>query len=109
MLAFHHLHLRKRVHQNLEPYPHPDKLKNFVDRLIYVTALATPIVTIPQAYQIFSTQNASGVSTFSWSCFAIANIIWTIYGYLHKDRPIIISNTANFVVNMFVVFGAIKY
>lgn len=109
MLAFHHLDIRKRIHQKLEQYPHPDKFKNFVDKLIYATALLTPIVTIPQAYQIFSSRTAAGVSVFSWICFATANVIWVTYGIIHKDKPIILSNFANFIVNLFVIFGAIKY
>ena len=109
MFALHHLHLRKRSYVKLEPYPHPDVLKNRVDKLIYATALLTPVVTIPQAYQIFSAKTSAGVSVFSWICFAIANVIWVIYGVIHNEKPIIISNTANFVINIIVVIGAIMY
>ena len=46
--AFHHFHVRKRVHKNLEKYPHPDKWKNFLDRFIIFIAMFGPIMTLPQ-------------------------------------------------------------
>ncbi len=109
MLAFLHQNIRKRISQKFESYPHPEKLKNIVDKVVYATALIIPIVTIPQAYQIFILKNSTGVSAFSWICYALANIVWTIYGIIHDEKPIIISNVANFVINVIVVIETFIY
>ncbi len=109
MLAFLHQNIRKRISQKFESYPHPEKLKNFLDKAVYVTALVTPIITIPQAYQIFILKTSAGVSAFSWICYSLANIVWTIYGIVHDEKPIIISNVANFFINVIVVIETFIY
>ena len=78
--GLHHFHKRKRIHENLEPYPHPDKLKNFLDRIIYFIGIFTPIVTVPQLLEIWVNQNASGVSLISWAGYLIAVSFWLVYG-----------------------------
>ena len=89
--VLHHLHLRKRIHQNLEQYPHPDKWKNFLDKLIYLVGVSGPIMTLPQLYKIWIEQNASGVSLVSWSWYLIIAFIWSLYGIVHKEKPIIVK------------------
>ena len=51
-LGDHHLQTRKRIHKKLEVYPHSDKWKNFIDKLVYVAGVLAPIFTLPQAYKI---------------------------------------------------------
>ncbi len=80
MLAFLHQNIRKRISQKFESYPHPEKLKNFLDK-----------------------------SAFSWICYSLANIVWTIYGIVHDEKPIIISNVANFFINVIVVIETFIY
>ncbi len=109
MLPIHHINLRKRASKTLDPYPHPERLKNLIDKAVYAAALLTPVVTIPQAYQIFAVKSSAGVSVVSWICFASANIVWTIYGVVHKEKPIIISNIANFFINIVVIVAALMY
>jgi len=58
----HHQHVRKRIHQNLEKYPHPDPKKRFFDKLVYVAGIATPILTLPQLFEVWINKNAVGVS-----------------------------------------------
>jgi len=38
-IAVHHLHKRKRIHEKHEVYPHPDKWKNRLDKIIYFIAI----------------------------------------------------------------------
>lgn len=80
-----------------------------MDHIIYVVCVAIPLIAIPQAWKIWSQQNAGGISLITYGGFVLANVIWVIYGILHKEKPVIILYTALFVVNVFIVVGRIIY
>jgi MtN3 and saliva related transmembrane protein len=108
-LGMHHLHKRKRVYKKLEKYPHPDKFKRIFDKLIYFVAIFGPLFTIPQVIKIWINHDASSISIFSWSGYLCLSIIWFTYGVLHREKPIIITNTLIFILNLLVVIGTILY
>ena len=108
-LAEHHLHTRKKVHQNLEEYPHNDKWKNKLDTLIYLIAISEPIMTLPQAYTIWIRQSAEGVSLISWSWYLITAFIWLAYGIIHKEKPLILSNSFWIVINLIIVIEILAF
>ena len=107
--ALHHQHVRKRVHKNLETYPHPDKFKYYLDKVIYIVGLLTPILTLPQVYSIYAYGSAEGVSLLSWSYYSIAAIIWILYGVIHKEKPIILTYSFMFIVDILIVIGILLY
>jgi len=107
--GLHHFHKRKRIHEKYEAYPSSDKLKNFLDKLIYFVGIFTPIVTIPQLLEIWLNQNASGVSLISWAGYLIAVSFWLVYGLVHKEKPIIFSYALLVIMDFFVVLGIILY
>jgi len=108
-LGRHHLNSRKRLYKNLDIFPHKDKLKNFVDRLIYIMATIMPVFTLTQVFKIWYYQNAAGVSLIAWSAYFLATVVWLSYGILHKEKPIIYSNAIAMVVNFVIVLGIIFY
>lgn len=107
--VFHHLHKRKRIHQHKEQYPHPHPHKRMVDKLVYVVGVITPLLTAQQAYMIFSTQVATGVSIVTFGGFILNNIIWLWYGWLHKEKPLIFMYSLLFIFNTLVVTGILMY
>lgn len=80
-----------------------------VDRLTYAAAIIEPIITLPQAIQIFRTGNAEGVSILSWLGYELLQIIWLWYGVVHKDRVIILYSILYAFVQAAVIIGAILY
>jgi MtN3 and saliva related transmembrane protein len=108
-LGMHHLHKRKRVYKKLEKYPHPHKFKRFFDKFIYFIAIGGSLLTIPQVLKIYINHDASSISSTSWIGYLFLAIAWLIYGILHKEKPIIISNILLFILNLFVVIGTILY
>ena len=107
--AIHHYHKRKRVHKKLDKYPHPDKFKRIIDKIIYIAAFAGPIMTIPQVTEIWVNKNPGGVSMISWSSYIILSTIWLVYGLLHKEKPIIISSIFWIILEVHIVIGIIIY
>ena len=90
--GLHHFHKRKRIYEFGEQYPHPNKWKRFVDRVIYPVSIFGPIMTLPQIMQIWVNKNASGVSSVSWAAYLVTAIFWLVYGVIHKEKPIILTN-----------------
>ena len=104
-----HYHLRKRIYQKHEPYPHPDKFKRFYDKFIYLIVIIAPIANIPQLIAVWIDKNASGVSALSWFTFSGVSLCWFVYGVLHKDRHIILMNIALVITQILVAVGTLLY
>lgn len=107
--AHHHYHIRKRIHQKNEKYPHPDKLKRIFDSLVYAMSIIVPLITTLQVYQIWKYKNASGVSLPAWGIYLLSAITWLTYGIIHKEKPIIILNSMLIITDALVVIGTIMY
>lgn len=104
----HHLHVRKRIASG-EPYPHPDALKRFFDRLILFVALVGPLATLPQVYQVFSTRSVEGLSLITWALWMCGSVAWAVYGFVHKEPPIYLSNIIHTTLQGSVVAAILLY
>lgn len=105
----HHLHLRKRLHKKGEKFPSPNKKIRILDDVIYIIGILGPAMTIPQILKILITQNASGVSfiaNVSWGVFAG---VWIVYGIVHKEKPIIITNVMWVILQTIISISVIIY
>jgi uncharacterized protein with PQ loop repeat len=105
----HHLHKRKRIHEKHEQYPHPQRLKRVVDRLIYVVGVFVPAMTALQSIKIWIEKDASGIALITWAGYAVCNLIWILYGVLHKENPIIFMYILLFFFNTSIVLGTLIY
>jgi len=108
-LGIHHIHKRKRISQKLLPYPHKNKWIRFLDKFLLIIAVIGPLMAFPQVFKIYIEKNASGVSLLSWSLFTLLNIPWIIYGFVHKEKPIIIAYCLWFIINLIISIGIIVY
>ena len=108
-IGLYHYHIRKRIHQKYEEFPHPDKLKRTMDKIIYVVVILGPLMNIPQLFKIWYYKDASGVSVVSWFGFSIFSAVWLFYGILHKEKPIIFMNIGLIIVQILIAVGALIY
>lgn len=107
--GLHHFHKRKRIYVKHEPYPHPDKWKRVMDKLIYIVGIFGPIMTIPQLTIIWIEKNAGGVSLISWSSYLVIAVFWITYGIMHKEKPIIFANCLWILLEIFIIIGVLLY
>ncbi|MDO8576381.1 MAG: PQ-loop domain-containing transporter [bacterium] len=108
-MHLHHLHIRKRISQSLEPYPARSPWMRLLDKAIFGAGVIGPIFSIPQIVLIYSSQDATGISAVSWFGWAALDIVWILYGLVHKEPPIVMTYTFWFIINLTVAFGAILY
>ena len=107
--ALHHMSKRKRAHLNLEKFPHPKKSYRFLDRFLLIISPLGPISALPQVLKIFINQTATGVSFWSWVLWWFLGIPWLAYGFVHKEKPIIIAYLLWFVMHTAVIVGVLLY
>lgn len=107
--GFHHLHKRKQIYQNLEPYPHTRRWKRIFDRFMYLVGTLGPVALLPQIIQVWFYRNTGGISLATWSLLGTAALLWCVYGIIHRERPIIVSNIMLALFNFAVVVGVLLY
>ena len=107
--GLHHLHTRTRGRVDVEPFPARTPLRRLLDRTMFVIAFLVPVALLPQVFQIFINKSASVLSIYTWVALSVANSLWALYGFVHKDKPILIANILITFLNITVVIGILKY
>lgn len=103
----HFLHMRRRRQSKCDPYPHPHPWINLLDRIVLVCGIIGPMTSIPQIMRVFIEKDVSGISVITWFLFAVFNVPWIIYGYVHREKPILIAYILWFITNSAVVIGVL--
>lgn len=105
----HHLHVRKRATERLEPYPSREGLKALLDRVMPVAALVGPVAMLPQLFQIFETRDVSGLSLTMWLIWTVLTVLWIFYGIVHKEVPIVLAQSLYLVLHAVIIFSIIIF
>ena len=81
-----------------------------IETIIGIAASAcTAASMLPQLAMVLKEKKADNVSLGMILVLFAGLILWVYYGFLRKDRIIIISNCFSVVVNISLAFFAIKY
>jgi MtN3 and saliva related transmembrane protein len=109
MIGFHHLRAREMVAKGIEPFPARDILKRYLDYTMYGISVLAPLALLPQIFSIYIDREKRGVSIETWILLSIFSILWTIYGVVHKDKPIIITHALFAILDISIVVGVLVY
>ena len=104
-----HMHLRKRMYKNLEPYPHPVKFKRYFDGLMYIVGSLAPLALLPQVVHLYVHKDSAGLSIITWIMLAVINSLWATYGLLHREKPIFIANLGMTILDVSLVIGILLF
>lgn len=74
-------------------------LTKAIDKFIYIIALFGPIMTLPQIINVWKNQDVSSLSIRTWWAYLVSPSFRLIYGLLHKEKPLIISQTLRLLAN----------
>jgi MtN3 and saliva related transmembrane protein len=75
----------------------------------YMAAICTTISLLPQVYKTYTTQSSKDLSLGTFFILASGLLLWTIYGYLNNDYPIIIANVFSLTLAMIMIFFKFYY
>lgn len=84
-------------------------IKHAFDLLIYPVAVAAPLALLPQVIQVYKTQDTGSLALPTWLVLGTLNLVWLIYGFVHRDKPIMLTNIMLACMNFAVVFGIYLY
>lgn len=75
-----------------------------VEIIGFLAGLFTTVAIIPQIIKAYRTKKVSHLSPLFFSILLIGVFLWTLYGFLKKDYPIIITNSISFILNSYMLF-----
>lgn len=78
-------------------------------RLTLVAAVVQPLTTIPQVIQLYTSQDASGLSLFTWLGYALVGLIFLAYGIQYRLVPIALTQILWFTLQMSIVIGILIF
>jgi len=88
---------------------HPKRHISALDSFAYFFAIATPLLELPQAYQIYAHHSAHDVSLPTWLFFDLSSIVWIAYGAKRNLPAIVLSSALYMVFETIVVVGILLY
>lgn len=65
-----------------------------------------PIMTVPQAFQIWVLKRSAGICIPTWAAYFLVSLAWIAYSLKKKDKPLFFNALANAVLNLIIVSGA---
>jgi len=79
--------------------------------LMVATGIVTPLATLPSISKLYFThsQHASGQSLTTWSIFALASLLWLLYGLLNRKAAIWVGNLIGLAMNLLMVNGILMH
>lgn len=80
---------------------------SLLDRLTYIFGILLPIFTIPQAYNVLVKKEVVGVSLFTWAFYLLASSLFAVFGFIHKERLLIVTYVPFTIIEAAIVVGLI--
>lgn len=79
------------------------------DRLIILMGIVNIFATLPQVLDIWVGKDASGVSSLSWGYYSLSAITLLIYGFMHKEKPIVATYFGASLLYCAIFVGSLVY
>ena len=74
-----------------------------------IAGTCTTTAFLPQVIKAIKTKETKDVSILMIIILATGILLWTIYGLLRKDFPVILANSISFMLALFLLILKIKY
>ncbi len=73
-----------------------------------IAAMLTTLSFVPQAIQVIKTKNTEGISLGMYCMFVLGVFLWSVYGIIKMDIPLIGSNIITFILASIILTYKIK-
>src|SRR5262245_11084289 len=68
------------------------RVASHIDIAVYIVSFSGMFVTLDQLRLVWLEHDVSGVSFLTWSFYTVSASVWCTYGYIHKDKVLIVTN-----------------
>lgn len=83
--------------------------RHVINLIALIIGIMGPLSSAPQAWMIYTTHDATGVSIWTWLLFLVFNFTMIFYGAVHRLMPIVVSNVTWVVVEIIIIAGILMY
>jgi len=97
------------IHHTHHFYLTKKKEKQLINRICAVFAVFMPLTTLPQIIQLYTTQNASGLSLLMWVLYTIGVIPFLLFGIIYRHSQLVVLNALWILVQITMITGIIIY
>lgn len=80
-----------------------------IELIGFMAAILTTAAFIPQAYKIWKTKSADGVSLTMYLVMLTGVLLWGVYGVFHSSMPIIMANSITASLLIMIIYFKIKH
>ena len=91
------------------PGAHAPVEDTFLRRALGAMSVFTLVMTVPQAWTIWASQQAAGVSILSWSAYLLSALLWFWYGVRKRDKNVYLPCIGWIAADGSVIAGALVY
>src|SRR3989344_4909098 len=97
------------LHQHPVHKKHTSIFHKALNAIIMVVAIASPLIVLPQLFDIYTKKNVSGVSSATWIAYIFTATIWLAYGIIHREKVIIVNGALGIILGSLISFGVLIY
>jgi uncharacterized protein with PQ loop repeat len=102
----HHTHV---LNEDVSKIIHSKRYVRLIDKMVWIVALGSPLITTSQVWQIYVNKSADDISLITWGAWNLFSFFWLAYGIAHRSKPIIINNILWIIIQSAVVTGKLIY
>ena len=71
--------------------------------------ICTSVSLLPQLVKMIKTKKADDISLFYLVILLTGLALWTVYGFMREDVPIIVTNALSFLLNATLIILGVRY
>ena len=91
------------------PGAHASVEETLLRRALGAMSVFTLVMTVPQIWTIWASQQAAGVSILSWSAYLLSALLWFWYGVRKRDKNVYLPCIGWIAGDGAVIAGALVY
>lgn len=80
-----------------------------IEMLGFTATLLINVAYVPQVIQTIRTKNVKGLSLPMFIVLIVAGTLWTVYGILIHNYPVIVCNSINVIQSCIILYYKVKY
>lgn len=74
-----------------------------------IAATLTTLSFVPQVIRTWKMKETRDISLSMFMMLAVGIVLWTVYGFIIQDLPVILANCASFILTVIIISFKLKY
>jgi MtN3 and saliva related transmembrane protein len=70
----------------------------------YLAATLTTVAFLPQAVDVWRTNDTESLSAATYSIYLLGLVMWMVYGFIDEDYPIAYSSIVSIVIATYLLY-----